>query len=279
MINPFAPKPPRSVSQLKQFERCPYSYYLARIKKVWQRPAAWLPQGTAEHEAVEWWERGGRLASLEAMLDYFSAAYDKEVTAYLKITPNPQYWSQSGQYGGERDILRRRGKGLEQIEAYYRYHTTLPGSRDVIWVAPDGTPGIELGFDIDLDGVRVRGYIDQMIQRPLSIPQHTDEGVVTHELRVRDFKSGNNPGDDFQLAVYGIAIGASYGVEVPLGDYFMGRAGKPTAPFDLTKWPRARVADSFAELEAQLDRGDFPPAPEVDKCHFCDVSASCEYRV
>jgi putative RecB family exonuclease len=272
------PKAPRSVSQLNQYKRCPYSYYLARIKKAWQRPAAWLPQGTAVHETAEWWERGGRKATVEEMLAYFNAAYDADVNRYLKITPNTSFWSASGQYHGARDIQRRFEKGREQVVAYHRYYTeTAP--KDAIWIAPDGTPGIELGFDFDLDGVRIRGFIDAMISRPLSIPQHTDEGVITHEIIVRDNKTGNNPGDDFQLAVYGIAITDSYGVEVPLGDYWMGRSGKPTAPFDLTKWPRSRVAESFAELEAQLDKGDFPPLPETDRCHFCDVSAACEYRV
>lgn len=279
LADPFGPeRAPRSVSQINQFYRCAYSYYLARVKKVWQRPAAWLPQGTAVHEAAEWWERSGRAATLEEMLDFYRAAYDKEVTRYMQITSNLDAWSASGQYRGKRDIERRFKKGLEQTQAYHDYYKGL-GQREVIWIAPDGTPGIEMGFDFDLDGVRVRGFIDAMIERPLDIPLHTDEGLVTHELLVRDNKTGNNPGDDFQLAVYGVSIQDRYGVEPKLGDYWMGRSGRPTKPFDLTLWPRSRVAERFAELEAQLDKGDFPASPEPDKCHFCDVSASCEYRV
>ena len=293
------PKTPRSVSQINQYNRCPYSYYLARIKMVWQRPAAWLPQGTAVHETAEWWERERRLPDVEEMVEYYNKVYDAEVNRYLKITPNPDFWSASGQYRGQRDILRRFAKGQDQVRAYHRYYTeTAP--REVIWIAPavaddrcsgivegghvagcacrPATPGIELGFDFDLDGVRVRGFIDAMIERPLDIPLHTPEGLVTHELLVRDNKTGNNPGDDFQLAVYGVAIQDSYGVEPLVGDYWMGRAGKPTAPFDLTRWPRSRVADSFAELEARIDAGDFPATPDPDKCKFCDVSAACEYR-
>lgn len=278
MRSPFRPKPMRSVSQLKQYERCPYSYYLARIKRAWQRPAAWLPQGTAVHEAAEWWERTGRTASLEEMLEKYLEFWKAEVESYLKITPNTDMWSQSGQYRGHRDIARRYKIGREQVEKYYRYYTEM-APKEVIWIAPDGTPGIELEFRMELDEVIVRGYIDAIIERPLAVPQHSPEGVVTHELIVRDNKTGNNPGDDFQLGVYGIAVADRYGTEPPkLGDYWMGRSGKPTLPFDLTKWPRARVEDSFAELEAQLDQGDFPASPEPDKCKFCDVSAACEFK-
>lgn len=270
----FGPeRAPRSVSQINQYNRCPYSYYLARIEMVWQKPAAWLPQGTAVHYGAEWWERTGRTGSLEDMIRVALESYDDEVRDYLAITPNVDFWQASGQYRGARDIARRRLKVVEQATAYYQYYMT-DGIRDVIWIAPDGQPGIELGFDFDLDGVRVRGFIDALIERRLDIPRQG----VTHELIVRDNKTGNNPGDDFQLAVYGVAVQDRYGVEPERGDYWMGRSGKPTAPYDLTRWPRSRVADRFAELEERIDAGDFPPDPEPDKCQFCDVSASCEFR-
>src|SRR5690606_29952771 len=61
----------RSVSQLKQYQKCGYSYYLARIEREWERPAAWLPQGLAVHEAAEEYEKSGRTMSLDKMQDVF----------------------------------------------------------------------------------------------------------------------------------------------------------------------------------------------------------------
>src|SRR6516164_8393805 len=87
-----------------------------------------------------------------------------------------------------------------------------------------GTPGIELGFDIDLDGVLIRGFIDAIVVRYL------EDG--TRELVVRDHKTGNNPGDDFQLGVYSVALAEQFGSMATGGDYWMGRSGKPTYPFD-----------------------------------------------
>lgn len=276
MTDPFGPpRDPRSVSQLKQFERCPYSYFLARIRKEWQRPAAWLPQGTAVHYAAEWWERGGRTASLEEMIAVFEEAYIKEVTDYLRITRNVDFWAASGPYRGARDIERRMKKGREQTAAYYRYYTEL-APKEVIWVAPDGTPGIELGFDLVMDEVRIRGFIDAVIE-DRSGPFYGYQGTPA-PVKVRDNKTGKNPGDDFQLAVYGVVLTELYDVVIESGDYWMGGSGKPTVPFDLREWPRQRVLDKFHELEENLAKGEFPPDPEPDKCKFCDVAHACEYR-
>src|SRR5262249_30789572 len=52
-----------------------HSYYLARVKKAWQKPAAWLPQGSAVYEAAEAWERSGRTMSVEQAQDVFRESY------------------------------------------------------------------------------------------------------------------------------------------------------------------------------------------------------------
>lgn len=279
-----ADKPYRSVSQYNQYTRCPYSYYLARILKVWQRPAAWLPQGSAVHEAAEAYERSGRTMTLAEVEDSFREAYSREVGKYCDTTPNFDYWSASGRYRGEEDVERRYGIGLEQTAKYLAWYEQHPN--EVIWIAPDGTPGIELAFDIDLDGIPIRGFIDAVIDVE-------DEAIISYDgggekygtpkrtpkLIVRDNKTGNNPGDDFQLGVYSVALQEMYGLFGPyLGDYWMGRSGKATHPYDLTGWTRDRVAAAFRELEDNIQAERFDPLPEPDKCRFCSVSYSCEFR-
>jgi putative RecB family exonuclease len=267
--DPFAPVSHRSVSQIKQYERCPYSYYLSRIRKAWQRPAAWLPQGSAVHGAIEWWERTGRTGSLEDAQAVFTRLWVEEVGKYTSITPNMTWWSPSGPYDGEADLRRRYAIGLDQVRKYIEYYR-ITAPREVIWIAPDGSPGIELGFDIDLDGIKIRGFIDAVIQRPT--------GPLDSEVVVRDAKTGNTPGDDTQLGVYAVAVSEMFGVPVPTsGDYWMGRSGKPTHPFDLRDWDRDRVGSMFSDFEDKLASGSYPPLPETDKCKFCDVSYTCEY--
>ena len=135
-----------------------------------------------------------------------------------------------------------------------------------IWYTPDGLPAVELSFKFDLDGVLVRGFIDAVV-------------VVDGGLRVRDYKTGNQPGDSFQLGVYALAIEELFGVRPSTGDYFMvgkrGQRAKLTMPYDLSEWTREAVSDVFADVEARIQAGDFDPDPEPDKCGFCDVSYSC----
>lgn len=217
------------------------------------------------HEAAEAYERSGRQMTLEQTQDVFRESYANHVNAYCETTPNLQAWFRSGPYAGDVDIERRYGIGLEQTAKYIDFYSAYPD--EVIWIAPDGTPGIEIGFDVDLDGVQVRGFIDAVIVRP--------DGTVL----VRDNKTGNKPGDDFQLAVYAVALAIQFGVDQPqVGDYWMGRTGEPTTTYDLSGWTREKVSAKFRELEDNITAGSFDPLPEKSKCMFCDVSASCDFR-
>ena len=266
--DPFGPKrATRSVSQLKQYEKCPHSYYLARLRepRAWQRPAAWLPQGSAVHSVLEEVARSGFTMPLEGAQGLFALEYAKEIGSYTEITPNFEWWTRSGPYRARDDIPRRYLIGLEQIEKFYRWIGKV--GTDVVWIAPDGTPGIELRFDIDLDGVPVLGFIDAVM-------------ALDGEVKVVDYKTGNQPGDDFQLGVYALAVSMMYGIEQPTeGAYWMGRTGKLTHPYDLTEWTKDAVTEAFHELERNIQAGNFDPTPAPDKCRFCDVSDACAYRM
>ncbi|AGT14326.1 exonuclease [Mycobacterium phage Adzzy] len=285
--------PLRSVSQLNQYTRCPMAYKLARIDKVWARPAAWLPQGTAFHTVAEVYEKAraeGREMSLERAQEIFKEEYSKDIGALCEETPNFEWWFWSGPYNGERDIERRYEVGLEQVQKFIAWRED---KGQTIWMTPEirdrrcitgddeavqehhveecdcrpSKPAIELSFSIELDGIKVRGFIDAVV-------------VVDGELRVRDYKTGNKPGDDFQLGVYALAISILFGIEAPkTGDYYMaGKKGKKaviTDPYDLTEWTREKITARFHEVEAGIQAGDFEPLPEPDKCGFCDVNYSC----
>ncbi|MFE2997982.1 RecB family exonuclease [Nocardia sp. NPDC059246] len=254
-----------SVSQYNQYGKCPYAWKLQRRDKVWERPAAWLPQGTAVHAAGEAYERSGRTLSLEQVKDVFRASYSEEVSKYTKETPNLSYWFRSGPYRGAQDIERRFGIGLEQCEKYVTWYDKHP--EQVAWTAPDGTLGVELEFDLDLDGVLVKGFIDK-------VGHDTKRDV----MYVRDNKTGKKPPeDDMQLGTYKVAVETTYGVEVPEGDFWMGSTGKPTIARDLKEWTRERVTEKFHELADNIKQERFDPDPETSKCMFCSVSASCAF--
>ena len=138
--------PKRSVSQLNQFVRCPMSYKLGRLDKVWARPAAWLAQGRAFHAVAEEYELSLAAKvrmSTEKAYESYRTHYAAEIEASTDETPNFDFWSWSGPYNGERDIARRHGIGLEQVDKFIQWHIS---DGQEIWWTPTGTPGIELEF-------------------------------------------------------------------------------------------------------------------------------------
>ncbi|QGH79749.1 Cas4 exonuclease [Gordonia phage Anon] len=282
--------PLRSVSQLNQYVRCPMAYKLARRDKVWARPAAWLPQGSAVHtvlEHVELANQAGTPMSLEEAKELFKEQYSTEVSRYTETTPNMDWWFWSGPYSGMVDIERRYEIGLEQVEKFYSWRAD---KGQEIWITPDGKPAIELAFKIKLGGdescpVHYRGIEDDDCdcgdQLPIVVRGFIDAVVVVDgKPHVRDYKTGNTPGDDFQLAVYALAISMEHGIEMPrYGDYYMagkkGKPGKPTHPYDLSDWTKESITERFHEVEKGIAAEEFPALPESDKCNFCDVNYSC----
>lgn len=264
----------RSYSQLSSYDRCPYMYYLERVEKVWQKPAAWLPMGTAVHEAVEMWELSGRTMVLDAVIAVFEIAYQREVNRYLAETPNPRFWFASGPYKGQDDIPRRFKLGREHVARYIAWYEAHPDQKPIEYVEGGETKiGVELPFTVSIGGVQVRGFIDWV--------GYKDHG---RKLIVRDNKTGNTPGGPDQLATYALAVEARWalpdvGVHVEEGDFFMTRTGKPTVPYMLTRAVKVQLGEDFASMDENVKAGNFPAKPEASKCMFCSVNGSCKYRV
>lgn len=254
----------RSASQLKQGQDCLYAYYLARIKKVWQRPAAWSAQGTAVHLAIEMYHR--HFLSLDEMKEVFSDAYDKAISFELEQV-TAKHWFKSGPYNAYEDIPRRYEIGLEQVERYYLWHEANP---DETWVTPDGKLALELEFSIHIGETEIKGVIDRVIE--------TNDGLVAV-----DFKTGNPPKDSLQLMIYAEALCQMQDSrEVIGGEYvIVGKKNQKlkTQGFflDDQKENRRYLDMQFSQLEEDITEGLFPASPEKSKCMFCSVRTSCGY--
>lgn len=273
----------RSVSQAQQYldelGGCAYRYFLARIVKAWDRPAAWLTQGLAVHEAAEWWEKGKRKGSLAEIQEVYRQAYNTHTLRLLKHTPNADFWFASGRYEGPEDIKRRALIGLEQVEKYFNYYVNQkPG--EVIWITPDGSPAIELEFNERFGSVWVKGYIDQIIDE-ITESDMAEPVAAQFELnaRVRDIKTGNQPGGLFQLGTYRYAMQSKYGVDILSGDFWMGKTGKATNTLDLEGMSREQITDLYERMDAGVKAEEFEPSPSVDKCGRCGVATACAYAM
>lgn len=257
----------RSVSQVSEYLEslggCNYKYFLKRVVRVWDKPAAWFPQGSGVHTGAEFWEKNGRKPSRETVQAVYREEYTREVYRYAEKTPNLNYWSPSHIYVGWDDITRRALVGVKQLDNYLDYYEKNPDQ--VPWTTQDGQKAIELKFEVALDGVKAMGFIDQVIVRP--------DGTTV----VRDLKTGKKPGGMLQLKTYQIALVEQFDLLVDSGDYFLLDKKKPLAPYDLDAMSEDQVTDLFGLMDRGVREESFDPSPEPEKCRMCTFKTSCEY--
>jgi putative RecB family exonuclease len=250
---------PRSVSQTEQYEKCAWRFYLQRVERVIPVPAAWSHHGTAFHSAAEAFEKSGRTMSGEEAVEVFSDEYEALTNKALEKESNTDRWLSAGRYSGGEDIERRYSLGQEQT-AYYVEWAKDKGPD--IWTTPDGVQALELYFLVELGGVAVRGYIDQLV-------------TVKDAVRPRDLKTGSTK-SKFQLQTYGIAVRELYGVEVNDADWYLARDGRLSRPVKLDQVSADELGERYAAMDAGVKAGDFPANPGYD-CRFCDVAYACSF--
>jgi len=257
----------RSPSQVGDMQRCPHMYWLKRIERVAQRPAAWLPQGTAFHATAEAFEVSSRLLTPDQLEEVYTDAYDAESNRFCAQWPDIDSWSPSGPYSAREDITRRHAIGLEMVHKYVAW-TRLNPQYVVYVIGKDGERAIELDLHGDYDGVPVHGKVDVVYYN-----------TELKALRVVDWKTGNKPGDSFQLGTYADLIRQKYEESIGVGYYWMGKTGKLTrAAYDLSEWSHEALSEVYVGVDNQINAGDFPADPEPDKCNTCSVNHACKFR-
>lgn len=253
----------RSVSQLTSYAGCSLRYRLERIDKAPQAQAAWTIQGLAVHAAVEHYERSRRTASLEDCINAYVERWDDEMAVALRKQPDINGWLRGGRKQAKADIEERYELGQRQVAEYIEDVSVSPW---IVAEMPDGSPAVEVPFSIDLDGIRVIGYIDQIIE-------HAETGV----LRVRDLKTGNEPAWPIQLVMYRMAMMESLGFDIQGGDFYLCKKRGPSKTYDLTGLSRGTVAKWYAALDKGIREGVYLPNP--GNCFPCSVKAHCPTSV
>lgn len=249
---------PTSVSQHTQLIQCSEAHRLKRVERVSQRQAAWFHHGTAFHAAVEEYERSERKMSEDEAVKVFEDAYDALITEAQAQQPDYGMWMAGGRTRPETDIRNRRLRGADMVRAYVAW---TEEDESYIWTTPDGEKAIELAFDVCLDGVQVRGYIDQVVVDPYL-------GLI-----VRDLKTGTTK-TVLQLATYKVAMEAIYGVTVNWGDWWQGKTGGTTKPVDLRSFTGDWLSMQYRASTAIRDQGLWF-ANVGDHCFTCTVRHEC----
>ncbi|MFD9670611.1 RecB family exonuclease [Streptomyces sp. NPDC059981] len=269
-ISTGAPKP-RSHSQYARFAQCGLAYKLERVDRKPQSPAGWFIQGIAVHHGVELYERSGRSLSRPQVVDAYRQKWESEEAAGRRREPDEKRWMTGGFKSAAKDLPDRKSLGEHQIHDYLTYVDSVR-DHEYMWTTPDGRLAVELGFEITIGSVPIRGFIDQIL-------------VTPYGLTVRDVKTGTKKQSSaLQLALYRRAVWEMYQVDITWGDFFqcarLGRspkAGGPTDPIDLTTIDQSWLEGQYAAMDAAERNGVYLANPG-DHCVTCGVARHCNAK-
>lgn len=250
----------RSVSQLLKYARCSEEYRLSYVeRKNTFKPAAWLAQGTAFHEAVQGWEESGRSSGFDIGNAYL-VVYEREIESFKLRQPDLSQWLKSPKTTTENDIQARRDKGVEQLRNYVDY---AENNEFVIADVDEWTLAIEVPFQVEIGGVLIKGAIDQILMLP--------DGV-----EIRDLKTGNREAAYLQLGVYTLAVEKIFGWPVQKASYYYAKDNKivTLSRKDLDRYNEEYLSELFGALNSGIENNVFIPNPGPN-CTFCPVLDYC----
>lgn len=253
-----------TVSDLKE---CGEKVRLAKIEKV-PRTSSWsLIGGSMVHTVTENLDRrdfgiegdGPYEFTEDTFLAYIEAEEDKYQSDRAE-------WRASGRASKEwpdkEDYKWWLNHGPKMVAAWRRF---LQGPLYQIALF-DGEPAIEIGFEEEIGGAKVVGYIDRVL-----------EHIPTGELVVVDLKSGSrDPMSSDQLGLYRVGLHKKFGGRFTpqWGTYFMVRKGATTIITDLTKYSDGRLDYEYERAWTAVQAGIF--LPKIGPlCGSCGVRDYC----
>lgn len=249
------PRRHRSISQLKSFTKCGERFRLERLNRyrVPEAPAPWTALGVAFHDAFQTWEMFDR--SVDPVW-YFENNYDQLIDEYHEKQPDYQFWQ-----------IPPPGKSVKNAIKNYRERGTRMATEyeEVCRSAPWEISHIEEEFEIELDGITVKGGIDRILFFP-----------VEEEYVIEDLKTGNIKGEEDvrQLGFYAFAAREVLGIPVNEGRYWFTKVNRGSEFVDLTKYNRLYWEREFRLLDTAVNQQLFLSNPG-DQCNICSVKTWC----
>lgn len=169
-----------------------------------------------------------------------------------------QTWISAG-YASAEDEKRHREFGREILSSFWKIHQAdfrLPIA-------------LERGFSLDVDGVKIRGFMDRV--------DKLDSGglaIVDYKTN-KDLFTADYLTDDLQLTIYQMAAEKTWGLPVERLTLYHLRTNTPCscaprgqAQIDITRRLIADVAEKIAKGEFPATENDFCPCDFAERCPF-----------
>lgn len=250
-----------SHSAMSTWLNCGWAYYLSRIQKVAENPSYWLVGGKSLHECTELYD-----AWLEKP-DYAwdsKAAFETRWHANYELADNGLPFRAGGRatkaYPNKEDASWWLDNGPKMVDFWIQFRED---SGFQLYRLPDGAPAIETELNIELMGVKMKGFLDRLMLSP--------DG----ELVVIDIKtSSKEPASHTQLGTYAIMC-EQIGLPRPTkGAYFMARTGELSQLVDLSHYTANRLGTWVKGFKIAVENNIFIPQPGF-MCGTCSVSHAC----
>ena len=261
----------RSVSQVTSYHECGMRYRLERLEQAYETPAWWYIGGDTFHETVRWWETehaNGRTHNADDTARKFELVWADQLAKTILENPNvrPSEFRAARAGTEDRDWWKDHGPTMAAD-----YVTGQHGRETEILRLDGDTLALELGFVVDIGGIEIKGFIDQVLVYP-----------STGHVLVRDHKTGSSmPEDPLQRQVYALGLRHAFGIDRPMwGAYWRARRTSKT-PAGETKLIRlddpameSLVSWRIAEMD-RAERAGFYPVRPSSLCGSCGVRGSC----
>ena len=241
-----------SYSSFSTFLDCGERYRLTKVIGVKQDNAWYLLGGSAVHEATELLDTGKAETPLEA----WQRAWEKQL-ASLEPGEQPRAGGRaSKEYPNKenRDWWEKHGPQMVLDWQAHMYRMLAEG-----WVML----GVETPFELDLDGVLIRGFIDRVMVNPQG------------EAEAHDLKTGTRvPASTLQLGVYALGAEQALGVRPSVGRYYMTRTATFSPASSLLHYTPAVLTEWFGKTRFAIEHELFVPNVTA-MCVSCGVREHC----
>jgi RecB family exonuclease len=233
---------PLSHSSITTYEDCPKKWHFRYIEKIPQKPKHFFSFGKSMHGALEYFYKIDSLPAptMEQVLEYYEKNWLTE--GYLNEVQEAEY----------------KTLGRKILKEYYDKH-----------IADFEIPfSTEYPFNLEVNGVKVTGFIDRIDKRP--------DGT----LHILDYKTGKEFPKirvvrDQQLTMYQMAVEELLGMKVSeLTFYHLNSNQAVTAKAhtgDQIKVLREKIVTTAEKILAD----QFDPRPDERKCNWCDYKDLC----
>ncbi len=252
-----------SYSQLRTYQDCPLKYKYSRVLGRVMGGKAEFSFGNTIHNTLRdfvWQTAEGSNTSQQELFGKPKKQGGLTFSDLLEVYE--QKWIDSW-YESKNQKEEYRKKGKQLLKDFYQKFTEQKSEIAIV----DGSPALELAFNIKIGAFPITGKIDRVDQ--------LSDGVKLIDYKTGKPKEKLSKDDKQQLALYQIAAEKQYGLQVKELTYYYLDNGAELSFISSGK-DKQGLQEKVVTQITEMKKSDFPPEPGF-RCRFCDFKQICQF--